>query len=776
MSLILETRLHRFRAQPAWDGPPRDHNLAIRYFRRRFDLDGRPERFLCRISADSRYKLFVNGTLLGHGPAKGALDHYFYETYDLAPHLRTGRNIIAAEVRWFGRNAPVSEVHSLVPAFLFEGPDGAGLDTPGSWEVLADSAVTPDTTPYIGNAHIFLNHWEHVDARQLPHGWLEGAATGADWRAARLVEGVEGNPGCGVFPEWTLHPRDIPLLTAEPRRFAAVVPNQSHRGQPAPGTITPWRCDSEPAKLVLDAGALTTGYPVFQFKGGKDRTVRITYAEAMGVWEEQGDRRYWRKGRRDDSVNGVPHGYVDTVILPGGDFTWEPFHWRTFWYLKLEVGPGEDPLVLENLHYRYATFPQHFEARFDCDDPDTRRFMEISRRTLELCAHETYEDCPYYEQLNYIADTRLQILCSYALANETRLARRTLRIYRDSLRPDGLTEARCPSREKQIIPYFSLLWILMLEDYWRQTGDNERDFVRSCLFPADGVLWFFRQRLRDTGTIGKVPKWNMVDSNPGWPGGEPPAIAAGESAYLTGLYVMALDAAIRLHREAGEASDADRWAPLAERLRLGLRQSAWSEQEGLFLEGPGRSDPLSQHTQCIAILADIATPEQTARILGRLTSDPSLLQMKFMQSFYLARALEKAGAYGPFWDHLLDRWREMLGNGVTTWQEYPDPTRSDCHAWSSWIAADFITTVLGIKVDRPRNRLVLAPQTEGRSRAEGAAPTPFGTIEVSWIKQDNRLSFTAEVPPGPEIVLRLPGRVEEVVAPGRIERTVALAD
>ncbi len=170
-------------------------------------------------------------------------------------------------------------------------------------------------------------------------------------------------------------------------------------------------------------------------------------------------------------------GYRDTVTLPGGEFRYEPLHWRTFWFVRVAVSAGDEPFELADFTYRFTTYPQTLLAEYDSSAPDAAQMMEVSWRTLQLCSHETYEDCPYYEQLNYIYDSRNEALQSLALAGETALPRRTIRLFRDSMRPDGLVHARVPSRRKLRLPHFALFWVLMVEDYWRWTGDAE--FVRS---------------------------------------------------------------------------------------------------------------------------------------------------------------------------------------------------------------------------------------------------------------------------------------------------------
>jgi hypothetical protein len=269
----------------------------------------------------------------------------------------------------------------------------------------------------------------------------------------------------------------------------------------------------------------------------------------------------------------------------------------------------------------------------------------------------------------------------------------------------------------------------------------------------------------------------MVDRVPGWERGSPSAIADGGSTYLTSLYIYALDAAARLHTEAGDGVDAERWLPLADRLRLAVREQSWSEQEGLFLEGPGlTSDERSQHSQAMAILAGVATAGQTRRILERLTTDASLHRMKFMQSFYLARALERAGGYAAFSDHVLALWRDALSKHVSTWPEYPDPTRSDCHAWSSWIAADFVACVLGIRPFRPGfDELLIAPHTEVCARARGSAPTAAGMVSVDWSKDpaSGTIQFAADVPEGTLTRVKLPGLAPRIYRAGGKIRLVS---
>src|SRR2546422_8721214 len=104
--------LHASRWKAFWvapaEGPHRE--FGVFYFRKTFNLDSVPEHFVIHASADNRYELFVNGTRVVAGPARGDLNHWRYETIDIARHLREGKNALAAVVSNFAELAAVAQM------------------------------------------------------------------------------------------------------------------------------------------------------------------------------------------------------------------------------------------------------------------------------------------------------------------------------------------------------------------------------------------------------------------------------------------------------------------------------------------------------------------------------------------------------------------------------------------------------------------------------------------------------------------------------------------
>lgn len=772
--LVLNEPLPEPRARFSWSEAAHGPGLTVHLFRREFDLAEKPASRRILVTADSRYILYLNGERVGRGPLKGTLENYHAEMYDLAPLLRVGRNVLAAEVRWFGRDGATSEVHGPQAGWFVQDSSGTLLDTPGAWKTWSDDSITPSTDESLGNSRQFLGPMDRLLPARRPVGWMSADFDASAWKAAVGVGPALRSGGYGIAPARRLIPREIPALLEEPREFSKIYRNR----QP---TALPWTlAANEGGEIWLDAGALTTSYPVLSFEGGTGREVRVVYAEALGRWEEANGRRTWRKfGVRNDVATLEPHGYRDTLQLPGGRYEFEPFHWRTFWFLKVEILPGPEPVTLKTATHRFTTYPQNFTAKFDAAEPHLAKFWENSLRTLQLCAHETYEDCPYFEQLNYVADTRLQILGSYHLANDTALAKRSLRIFRDSFGADGLTVARAPAQGRQLIPAFSLHWILMLGDYWQWQGATDAEFVRSCLPVADSVLAYFRSRIAANGFVGKIDDWEWTDWVSEWPRGVAPAVGAGTgSTYMTALFAHTLEIAAKLHREASSPDDAFRWENLRKQLLTTLRERAWSESAGLFIEGPGReSDPFTQHSQVMAVLSGAADERQKARINQRLLDDKSLVPLSLFGRYYLSRAVEQLGSYDRFFPDVLAPWRDMVGLGLTTWLERAEPTRSDCHAWSSWMVIDFYQSVLGVRPATPGWKTVqIQPQFFATTSARGEFPTPAGRISVEWTRDaSNRVHLVAKVPSGVPTTLILPqGAKREYPAGGTIELDATL--
>ena len=165
--------------------------------------------------------------------------------------------------------------------------------------------------------------------------------------------------------------------------------------------------------------------------GGRGATISVRYAEALFTGPKGND-----KGHRDEIAGKVFAGYGDQFLPDGGPHrVFRPLWWRTFRYIELTIETTDEPLILHDIRSVYTGYPFAQTARFTAGRADLERMLAVGWHTARLCAHETYMDCPYYEQLQYAGDTRIQALVSYYMSGDGRLARQAIARSTDRARP-----------------------------------------------------------------------------------------------------------------------------------------------------------------------------------------------------------------------------------------------------------------------------------------------------------------------------------------------------
>ncbi|HYD83493.1 MAG TPA: family 78 glycoside hydrolase catalytic domain, partial [Opitutus sp.] len=509
------------------------NEYGIYRFRKQIELTERPAQFVAHVSADARYRLFVNGESVCFGPQRSDKWVWHYETVDLAPWLREGTNVIAAEVWSYGELTPYAIV-GLRTSFLMQGDTEAerAVNTNASWKVSRDAAFSPIEVKL--PTYIVIGPGARVDAAAYPWGWHGEGFDDAAWSAVRVL--ARGNPyGRGTDMDHWLKPRTIPLMEETPLRFAEVrrvsgaeVPADFVAGG-APFVIPA----GGKATVLLDQGFETNAFPQLKVSGGKGGRVKLTYAEAL--IDNAG-----HKGNRNEVDGRRIAGVSDEFLPDGGDArVFSPLDFRTYRYVQIDVEAGAEPLRIDDLHGVFTAYPFHEHGAFESDDPQLAEIWTVGWRTARLCAFETYVDCPYYEQLQYVGDTRIQALISLYVSGDDRLMRNAIELYDRSRIAEGLTQSRYPSVTPQVINTFSLWWVEMVHDYWMHRKDDA--FVSERLAGIEAVLGWFERRIdAKTGLLGPMDYWTFVDWTDEWRwdgprgiGGEPPGARTGGSSVVS---------------------------------------------------------------------------------------------------------------------------------------------------------------------------------------------------------------------------------------------------
>lgn len=162
------------------------------------------------ITADTRYRLHINGRWVNDGPCRSWPEHYQYDVLDVAPYLQSGANEIRIVARFFGCGTfhQVPQQAGLLAQLDLTMPDGSerSIGTDRSWEV--------------AELHALSGHVPKIAVQMGPFEWYD----------ARLGERLRFSKSAvlhkaGEGPWRNLSARDCPLLTREPEGFVCVSAN-----------------------------------------------------------------------------------------------------------------------------------------------------------------------------------------------------------------------------------------------------------------------------------------------------------------------------------------------------------------------------------------------------------------------------------------------------------------------------------------------------------------------------------------------------------------------
>ncbi len=715
---------------------------GVYHFRKIFRLAGKVDKFIVHLTADNRYRFYVNGQPVVSGPARGDLQNWYFETVDIAPYLHPGENILAATVWNLGEHAPVAQISNQT-AFVLQGdtPKEHPVNTNTTWKVIRNEAYTPCS---VNNGQRVKNYMvvgpgDSLNAKLYPWGWEQKEFDDQKWHSPKIIAHPVPT-GYGTDNLWTLVPRNIPLFEETRQRIPAI--RRTNLQNSNDGFLKggePLRIAAhQKVSILLDQTYNTVVYPELLVSKGKDAVIKLTYAEAL--FDKGG-----KKGNRNETEGKVIIGNDDVYVADGGDNRkFRPLWFKAFRYLQLDIETHDEPLLINDLYGMRTGYPFKEEAAFSSNDPSLTDIWNVAWRTQLLCAGETFFDTPYYEQLQYPGDTRLQALITLYMSGDDRLMRKAILDFYQSRTPDGLTQGRYPANRFQVIPTFSLFWVSMVYDYWMHRQDDA--FVQQFLPAVRDVLdWHERYIDPETGLLKNVPWWNFIDWVPGLSNSRD---RGEENTAIRSLhYSYTLQQAAGVLEYYGKQEEATRYRTLAKTINTGTYKHCYNPGKGLIADAPGQKT-YSQHANIMAILSNTVTGEEARTLLMKTLTDTSLLQATFYYRFYLTRAMHKTGEADRYYSQL-GPWRKMLSLGLTTFAETPEPTRSDSHAWASTPNYEFLATLCGITPAEPGFKTVsISPALGELENVQGEMPHPLGKISVSFKKNKKSLTGTIILPEG----------------------------
>jgi len=415
-------------ARYIWDGTTNLNNFA--YFRKVFSLLSQPALAKVYVSAHNDYLLYLNGQVLGRGPARSDPLHYGqYNAYDITDSLKHGSNVLAAVGHWQGnwRDSGVNAKAAFLLEAQFTFADGTALKlgTDDSWKTLATTGYVETNAVYFGGAGGAHNRAAiQFDARQEPVGWTTLTYDDANWAAAAVVD-------CSSF-----------VLFAQ---GAALEQEQAE--------LEPVSVRQSGQAWLVDFDRCLDGWPKLTMHANRpgDR-VRISYFQLRG---EKGDSGW------------------DEYTCRGGDETWKPDVGRHASFQELKISGYAGPLRAEEVRAVWAYTGAEVAGRFHCSSELVNRIYEMCERSARQNVQQGIISVDANrEQSPWTADS--WNIGNVLLYNHrhTLIVDKVVRDYAAEQLPCGDFHACSPAAMFRI-PEWSMYWPMLLWQQYLWSGDEE---------------------------------------------------------------------------------------------------------------------------------------------------------------------------------------------------------------------------------------------------------------------------------------------------------------
>jgi hypothetical protein len=678
-----------------------DPKPSVAMFRREVVLAGAPQSVKAWMTADAKYRLYINGRLVARGPVDqgrdyfgGGTNHWFYDARDLTPYFTKGKNVIAAEVF---RDWPINFTVSHGPGFLFEAEvTEAGVATTfasdSKWHSLAAQQF-PDASTYL--------------PANEPEGWRMPGFDDSAWPMSRDVPDL-----------WTpLVPSEIPPLVE------ARYPVLRYEGLPQNGIITQ-DCSF---KVVFDR--VLSAYPTLRIKGGRGAVVTVRAQQEA------------------------------KMVLGGGEQYFEfPYMTEVAPAFTVELTHVTEPVQIEDAGADFTSQPLDYKGEFECSDSKLNRIWEVSRWAVQICLQTHHLDSPNHQEPisdpgDYVIEDMVN---NYAFAQPW-VARQDIRKFAWLLKDEkyhNFHTSYSIAWLQMLMDYYDFTGdkslVVEMAPYVHELMDTYSSWLGRDGILSEAPNYMFM----DWVTIGGFPCHHP-----------PAVIGQGylTAFFYHGLDMASRVASLtgdtarveKYERQRGEVAEAfnrELWMPDKGLYRDG-KPFVTSVKPYQWMPADKDIETSSPHVNMLAVLFDLAPKAQQAAIVDRVMSEQPLnTQPWFM--YWVFQALDHAGKFDQYGTAQMRRWHivPQTQSFLEMWD-----TGDLSHGWCSSPLVEMSARVLGVTPDSAGfGTIAIRPQLCDLTWAKGRVPTPRGDVTVAWALEGGHLALDITVPPGSEADVTLP--------------------
>ncbi len=739
-------------------------NLYFRA-RRKFRLDKLPSSQKLHIGAESYYKLWVNGQLLGSGPARGSRSLNYFDSYEVAPFLRPGENVVAVLVQ--SMNIPNFVSFPSCGAVIVE-LEGL-LESDASWEALVNGEWERDVEIFC----VQCGFMEQRDLRKEPLGWLLGKDS-AQWKPAKELglpeEAMDGK---------RLLPRPVPMLvstshlpagiphaawvkpceTPDVKGVAATLSKQPHAVSKELEALCSKLCSGgrhdvrieasakgDGVSIVFDFAREVIGFFELELSASAGTIIDLAYDEELENGRVDAARNHYRMADRYLARDGV-----QTVGCS--------IHERGFRVVEAVVRNFKGSITLHSAKAIDRRHQYPARASFNCSDMLLRRVWDVCAETLSACTTDVFNDCPWRERAFWVNDLIVENVASLQAFGDPAVNAHALRLALSNARPDGWIPGVCPDNgdPRLVLTPTNLLLTLMLKDYLLYSGDME--LVEETLPQMLALQDKFDALMDKDGVIAPLKEhWNFFDWSYGL---NNVSLDGKKTSLLNWLYCWARNEGAWLLELLGKSGEASECRKKASSAAKATDKAFWVESEARYADwlepDASPSKESSQLAHAFALLSG-SLPENRKENCVKALANPGLLVPELYLHHFVLNAMHAHGLDSEAIARIAKYWGDIVKTGSPTlWEAGVHQfgkkafwnAGSLCHGFGTTPINFFQTAVLGVApLEAGFKSFCFKPSPCGLDSVSGSVPTPAGAIKASWTRRGGRLEAELSVPHG----------------------------
>ena len=757
----------KWNAKWIWGQQKNEERNLFYYFRKSFELTESPSDIKIYITAETKYKLYINGEYVSFGSLQSQPYYKYYDVVDATSYLKPGKNTIAVHAYYLGT------IPDMIPGLLLEAVDGNGnvlVNSDETFKAKKDESRRQDT--HFAWYNQVTPFQEHHDARNAPVGWTLPDYDDSNWEGAEVYSNRRRQSSHATLsgPWSNLIERDIPYMQVTDILPVSIVKTEEHIG-----IYSRFRNDDLTANLsasgkplefssVVDVENLlgVDGTTLFQtsknhldkvFDGYYNPSITLDFGKVItaGIKLELTAKAgqiisigYAERLIDGQFNNAIEGSFADQYITRDGDQSFESFTWKGFRYVKILFRKCFEGVTIKNVKAAVTMYPYEEKGVFKSENQMLNSVYDICQYTIRLCSNECITDTPFREQGQWLGDVSAVTLGAiYACFGDTMLTEKFLKQSGANQMPTGLLTNMTNTTSfdwQNIIPDYSLWWVMAVWNHYMYTGKEE--ILHDNYVTIIKIIDAFTPYIDEFGMIANMPYWLFID----WAYID----KDGECSSLNAIYYGAIQALLKIAKLRKDHYVIEKYQANAKPIKDGFTNRFFNEKIGLFVDANKQgslSARVSEHANVAAIYFDLCTEEVTKKVIENLylNNQVEFIEAQPFFTTFALQALKKVGQMDLALDIILDRWGErMIGTGAKScyeewyqngsWRDgdFNGFMRTHSHAWSAHPAEFLIKDLAGIEILEPGCKKLRVTPYQGSFDYNVKYPTPLGTVVITY--------------------------------------------